>query len=195
MAFVEPPGSLRRRFASWLLGLFGWKPVLVPPPGPKFVTVGYPHTSNWDFFPAILWAWTVGLHMNFVGKKELFKGPLGPLMRALGGIQLDRDKSANFVQQMAEVIRSREKIALIIAAEGTRSRTEYWRSGFYYMALEAGVPIALGYLDYSKGEVGIGAYLVPTGDIQSDFEAIKAFYKDKVGKYPDKQGVIALKPS
>jgi 1-acyl-sn-glycerol-3-phosphate acyltransferase len=191
---IHQPDGFRQRFGTALLGLFGWRAVLEPPPGKKFVAVGYSHTSNWDFLPLIGWAWATGMKASFVGKQELFKGPMGPIMRRLGGIPLDRDKSKNFVQKVAEIILSRDEIFLVIAAEGTRSRAEYWKSGFYYMALEAKVPIALGLIDWKRKLIGMGAYLMPTGDLEQDFEVIKAFYKDVVGRDPRKQGPVALKP-
>ncbi len=174
--------------------LFGWKSILAPAPGKKFVALGYPHTSNWDFIPAVAWAWSTGLKMNFVGKAALFKGIMGPIMKALGGIPLERDKSKNFVDQIVEIIKSRDEIALIVAAEGTRKKAEYWRSGFYYMALEANVPIGLAYMDWKRREIGIKQYFMPSGDLEKDFGIIKAYYRDVVGRDPDKQSPIALKP-
>lgn len=194
MPHLHKPVGLRQKLATLLLGLFGWKAVLRPAPGPRIVAVGYPHTSNWDFLPAIGWAWATGVKMNFIGKKELF-GRLGWLMRRLGGIPLDRDKSQNFTKQVADIIRSRERIFLVIAAEGTRKRAEYWRSGFYFMALEAGVPIGLAYLDWRKKEVGIDRYFVPTGNLEADFAEIKAYYQDVKGRHPEQQSPIQLKPS
>jgi 1-acyl-sn-glycerol-3-phosphate acyltransferase len=187
--------TTRQRLATTVLGWLGWTAILEPPPGKKMVAVGYSHTSNADFFPVILWAWATGLKVNWVGKKQLFNGLMRPLMLRLGGIPLDRDKTRNFVDQVAELIRERNEITLVIAAEGTRSRAEHWRSGFYYMALEAGVPIGLGFIDWGKKHIGIGGYLTPTGDIDADFEVIKAFYADVKGRDPSKQGPVALKPS
>jgi 1-acyl-sn-glycerol-3-phosphate acyltransferase len=191
---IHVPITTRQRLATTVLGWLGWTPILEPPPGKKMVAVGYSHTSNADFLPVILWAWATGLKMNWVGKRQLFNGLMRPIMLRLGGIPLDRDKSRNFVDQVAELIQSRDEITLVIAAEGTRSRAEYWRTGFYYMALEAKVPIGLGFIDWSKREVGIGGYLIPSGDIEADFEIIKAFYADVRGRDPRKQGPVALKP-
>ncbi len=188
------PTTRRQRFGTTLLGWFGWKAILEPPPTRKVVVVGYPHTSNWDFFPVIGWAWATGLKASFIGKRQLFNGLMGPIMRRLGGIPVDRDKTRNFVRQVAEIIHDRNEIFLIIAAEGTRSRAEYWRSGFYYMALEAGVPIGLGFIDWGRKQLGIGAYLTPTGDINADFRVIQAFYADIRGRDPSKQGPVQLKP-
>jgi 1-acyl-sn-glycerol-3-phosphate acyltransferase len=191
---IHTPVTKRQHFFSWLLGVFGWKVILEPPPGPRFVVEGYPHTSNWDFFPAVGWAWATGLKASFIGKRQLVDGFLGPLMLRLGVIPLDRDNTRNFVSQVADIIEARDEIALVVAAEGTRSRAEYWRSGFYYMALEAKVPIAFGYLDWGRKEVGIGAYMMPTGDLETDFEVIRRFYQDVKGRDQDKQSPIRLKP-
>jgi Acyltransferase len=186
--------NTRQQIVLGLMKMFGWKSILAPAPSKKFVALGYPHTSNWDFIPAVAWAWSTGLKMNFVGKAALFKGMMGPIMKALGGIPLERDKSKNFVDQIVEIIKSRDEIALIVAAEGTRKKAEYWRSGFYYMALEAKVPIGLAYMDWTKREIGIKQYLMPSGDLEKDFEIIKAYYQGVVGHDPDKQSPIVLKP-
>ncbi len=186
--------NTRQTIVLGLMKLFGWKSILAPPPGKKFVALGYPHTSNWDFIPAIAWAWSTGLQMNFVGKAALFNGLMGPIMRRLGGIPLERDKTKNFVDQIVEIINARDEIALIIAAEGTRKKAEYWRSGFYYMALEANIPIGLAYMDWKKREIGIKQYFMPSGDLEKDFEIIKTYYQDVTGRNPSKQSPIRLKP-
>jgi 1-acyl-sn-glycerol-3-phosphate acyltransferase len=190
---IHVPKTSGQWIATKLLAWLGWQAVLEPAPGKKMVAVGYPHTSNADFVPALLWAWATGSKMNWIGKQELFRGLMGPVMLGLGGIPVNRDKTRNFVDTVAELIRDREEITLIIAAEGTRSRAEHWRTGFYYMALEAGVPIGLGFIDWGKRRVGIGGYLTPSGDIQQDFEILKAFYADMRGRDPSKQGPVALK--
>lgn len=168
---------------------------MAPPPGQKFILVGYPHTSNWDFLYAILWGMASGTRFRWVGKKELFPPVLGAVMRALGGIPVDRGKTkGDFVTQVAQTFQMYDNLWVVVAAEGTRSYTPYWKTGFYYMALEAGVPIALGYLDYSKKEVGVGGYFTPTGNIEVDFAHLQTFYAPKIGKHPSKQGPVALKP-
>jgi 1-acyl-sn-glycerol-3-phosphate acyltransferase len=190
---IHVPKTFGQSLATKLLGWLGWQAVLEPAPGKKMVAVGYSHTSNADFIPVVLWAWATGSRMNWIGKQELFRGLMRPLMLALGGIPVNRDRTRNFVDTVAELIRERDEITLIIAAEGTRSRAEYWRTGFYYMALEAGVPIGLGFIDWGKRRLGIGGYLVPSGDIQQDFEVLKTFYADVRGKDPAKQGPVTLK--
>ena len=193
MLTIHVPKTLGQWLATKLLAWLGWQAVLEPALGKKMVAVGYPHTSNADFVPVLLWAWATGSKMNWIGKQELFRGLMRPLMLGLGGIPVNRGTTRNFVDAVAELIREREEITLIIAAEGTRSRAEYWRTGFYYMALEAGVPIGLGFIDWGKRRLGIGGYLTPSGDIQQDFEVLKAFYADVHGKDSSKQGPVALK--
>ncbi len=163
------------------------------PPSRKYVLIGAPHTSNWDFVVGLLALWALGIRARWLGKKELFKPPLGLLMRLLGGIPVDRSRRSNLVDQVAEILAREEEIAILITPEGTRGKAPYWRTGFYHMALKAGVPIALGYADFRRKEVGIGAYLWPTGDLRRDFEAIRAFYQDKTGLRPEKQGPIRIR--
>jgi 1-acyl-sn-glycerol-3-phosphate acyltransferase len=181
-----------RRLALFLLRLFGWTLKVEPPPSKRYVLIGAPHTSNWDFVVGLLALWGAGIPARWLGKKELFKPPLGFLMRALGGIPVDRSRRNNLVDQAARILRERE-VAILVTPEGTRGRAPYWRTGFYYMALEAGVPIALGYVDFPRKEVGIGGYLYPTGDLLKDFAAIRAFYQDKRGLRPEKQGPIRIR--
>ncbi|RDI94547.1 glycerol acyltransferase [Meiothermus sp. QL-1] len=188
------PRTLRQRLGFWALRLLGWTPVLAPPPGQKFVLVGYPHTSNWDFLFALLWGLASGTRFRWVGKKELFPPLLGWVMRGLGGIPVDRGRvGGDFVKQVARLFAGYDNLWVVVAAEGTRSRAAHWRTGFYYMALEAKVPIALAYLDRTTREVGVGGYLVPTGDLEADFERIRAFYQGKVGLRPERQSPIRLK--
>jgi 1-acyl-sn-glycerol-3-phosphate acyltransferase len=158
------------------------------------VLIGAPHTSNWDLFYALWLMQAAGVRGRFVGKDSLFRPPLGILMRWWGGVPVNRSLSSNFVQQMIEVFNRMDEFVLMIAPEGTRSQVDYWKTGFYYIALGAQVPIALAYVDYSTRTLGIGPTLYPSGDIQADFVQIKAFYADKKGKYPEKQGEIRLKP-
>ncbi len=194
MPHVHVPTNAAQAFFSWLMGLFGWKAILEPPTAKKYIVVGYPHTSNWDFVPAIAWIWSTGLRGSFVGKAELFKGIMKPIMTWLGGIPVERDKGTNFVQKVAAIFAARDELFLIIAAEGSRSKAEYWKSGFYYMALEAKVPLALAYMDWKRKEIGIGAYFMPSGDLEADFLAIKGFFENVTGRDPSKQSLIRLKP-
>jgi hypothetical protein len=118
---------------------------------------------------------------------------MGGLIRGLGGIEVNRRQRSNFVDQMVNVFNQHDRLIIAIAPEGTRSKADHWKTGFYYIALGAGVPIAMGFIDFEKKVVGIGACFYPSGNIQSDFENhVQPFYADKKGKYPGKQGAIRL---
>ncbi|MFQ5679516.1 MAG: lysophospholipid acyltransferase family protein [Gemmatimonadota bacterium] len=191
---MKQPASLKARIARGILRLFGWQVERELPAAPKYVAIGYPHTSNWDFPVGILTMWALGIRGRWVGKHTLFRWPFGWVMRALGGLPLDRERTRDFVQQSVEAFARREELILVLAPEGTRSRTEGWRTGFYYIALGAAVPIALGYLDFGRRRAGIGAVLVPSGDLEADFERLRAFYRNRSGRRPERQSEIRPRP-
>ncbi|RMG67109.1 MAG: glycerol acyltransferase [Calditrichaeota bacterium] len=169
-----------RLLVRLLLALGGWKLELELPPAPSYVIIGAPHTSNWDWVMMLLGKWATGLRVHWAGKHTLFRRPFGPLMRRLGGIPVDRTSSTNLVDQLVAAFASRPDFRLIIAPEGTRKPVDRWKSGFYYIALGAGVPIALGYFDLQRKAFGIGGWIVPTGNVAVDLERIRAFYRRKV---------------
>jgi 1-acyl-sn-glycerol-3-phosphate acyltransferase len=174
-----------KALARALLGLFGWS-VIEPPERPTHaVIVGFPHTSNWDGVLALLTKVALGLPANWVGKDTLFCGPIGGIMRWLGGIPIDRSAPQGFVAQMAAEFTSRPNFLLVMAPEGTRSLTKGWKSGFYRIAREANVPVALAFVDYARREAGILAYLSMTGDPAVDIAAIAAHYEGRAGKHPE----------
>lgn len=176
------------------LRLKSWRLEVNMPTAPKFVLVGAPHTSSMDLFYALLLAHGTGIKMHWIGKDSLFRWPLGRAMRWLGGIPVKRDARQNFVTQMVNVFNQAERLVVAIAPEGTRGRADHWKTGFYYIAQGAGVPIALGFVDYKEKVVGIGPTIVPSGDIHADFAKIKAFYGGKTGRYPHKQGEARIQP-
>jgi 1-acyl-sn-glycerol-3-phosphate acyltransferase len=184
--------KLSRSIASSILRANGWKITLNLPPAPKYVLIGAPHTSNWDFFYFLLLKFAADLQLSWIGKDSLFRWPAGSLMKRLGGIPVDRSSNNDFVTQIVTSINSSECFIVTIAPEGTRSKADYWKTGFYYIALGAGVPISLGFIDYPAKEIGIGPYFYPSGDIQVDFRQIKDFYDSKTGKHPERQGKIRL---
>ncbi|MGL4612234.1 MAG: 1-acyl-sn-glycerol-3-phosphate acyltransferase [Trueperaceae bacterium] len=186
--------TLRMRVYRFILGLFGWRVVRNVPPTNKYVLVGAWHTSNWDFPLAILAVGGMGVPLNFIGKQELLRGPLGGLMQRLGVIGVDRAKTKNFTQKIAELYKTKNELRILVPAEGTRSRAEYWRTGFYYMALEANIPIAFAVLDAGTKTIGIDGYFVPTGNRDEDFKKVIDFYKDKRGLKPHRQGEIKFRP-
>ena len=183
-----------KKISQYILSFLGWQLDDRLPTEKKYVMLGAFHTSNWDFPIGILGMWALGLKASWVGKHTLFRGPLGPLFKLMGGIPVDRTIHTGFIQRIAELYETREQMTLTIAAEGTRSRTEHWKTGFYFIALEAKVPVALAYIDYSTKTLGVGATLHPSGDIRMDFEIIRDFYKDKQGLRPENQGPISLPP-
>lgn len=171
--------------ARAFLKLTGWKTEGEKPQARRFVLIAAPHTSNWDLVYLLALSQIFGIRVSWMGKDTLFKPPLGWLMRAVGGIPVVRHKRGNLVAQAAQRFAEAEDLALVVPAEGTRGAVEYWKSGFYHIARTADVPIVLGYLDYARKRGGFGPSLRATGDVRKDMEQIRAFYADKVGKYPE----------
>lgn len=177
--------------SRFLLKIFGWQTELNVQVPDKCILIGAPHTTNWDFPLAILGMSAMGIQFNWVGKHTLFRWPLGYFMRSLGGISLDRKSGGTgFAIKAIDAFRSHERFILAIAPEGTRHKTDHWKSGFYKIAIKSKVPIAMGFVDYKKKVLGIGDILTPSGEKERDFNQIKDFYLDKSGKHPEKQGEI-----
>lgn len=175
--------------------MFGWHVEQGVPDVPKAVLVAAPHTSNWDLTHMLGGTWTMRARVHWFGKKSIFKPPFGAFMRSLGGISVDRSERGNTVEQLIEVLNRAERMLLTVPVAGTRSRQEYWRSGFYHIALGAKVPILFGYLDYATQVSGIGGPLYPTGDVRRDMDEIRAFYEARApkGKFPANVSRIRLK--
>jgi 1-acyl-sn-glycerol-3-phosphate acyltransferase len=172
------------------LKLIGWTVgSQLDPSVKKCVLVAAPHTSNWDYPIAMAILYSCGMRIRFLAKKSLFNFPLGILMRATGGIPVDRSKHTNMVDAMINSLRKNDELILLIPAEGTRSYVKEWKSGFYHTAIGAGVPIVLGYLDYGKKVAGFGDLFYPTGDYQKDLLSIQNFYRQFAAKYPEKSSL------
>jgi 1-acyl-sn-glycerol-3-phosphate acyltransferase len=177
---------MKKTIAGFILKVFGWKVENNIPAGiNKFVTIMAPHTSNWDFFLGWFGYMSLGIDSKYLIKKEAFVFPLGKIVTALGGLPVDRKASTNIVQQVAEMFNSSDHLIVTIAPEGTRSLSSNWKKGFYYIAMEAKVPIALGYLDYKNKIGGIGKMLIPSGNYEDDLIKIEAFYSQKVARFPE----------
>jgi 1-acyl-sn-glycerol-3-phosphate acyltransferase len=176
-----------------ILKLTGWKLKVTSPKEKKFILIGAPHTSNWDFPLALLTFWTLDFNIHWVAKIQMFRGPLHYLFTALGGIPVDRSASHGFIQQITDRFDKSEQMVLTIAPEGTRSKTEYWKSGFYHIAQASKVPICLGYIDYSTKTLGFHQLVYPGGDIEADMKIIAEFYKTIKGKHPQLQGPVKIK--
>lgn len=174
---------MRSRLAAVALRAGGWTPVgEVPRSG---VLVGAPHTSNWDFVMMLLIMWRGGVTPRVLVKKELFRGPVGWLVRRLGGLPLDRDNPGAVVRELVQEARSGEPFLLILAAEGTRKKGEYWKSGFWRIARSANLPISLAFIDGPTRTAGFGPTISPTGDVVADMDKVREFYRDKRGINPE----------
>jgi 1-acyl-sn-glycerol-3-phosphate acyltransferase len=158
----------------------------------KCVMICAPHTSNWDYPLAVSMIDILGVKARYAIKKELMGFPHGVIFKTLGGISIDRsarkedEERPSTVQLIANLFDKHDKLCLLIAAEGSRSLRQEWKTGFYYIALMAKVPICLGYLNYETKTGGFGKIIYPSGDLQSDMEKIMLFYEDKVAKKPEK---------
>lgn len=168
------------RFLTWK----GWTiEGQLPPEARKSVLIAAPHTSNWDLPYTLMVAFALDLQVQWMGKHAIFRWPFGPLMRWLGGIAVDRRQSTNLVAASAQSLREASgPVQLIVPPEGTRSKTRYWKTGFYYIALQAQVPIVMAYMDYACKRSGLGPIFRPTGDVEADMASIKAFYAPFKGK-------------
>ena len=147
------------------------------------VLLGAPHTSNWDFVLMLAIAWEGGLPFRWLGKHTLFRGPAGPVMRALGGIPVDRRDPAGLVDELVARFAAGDHFYLVVTPEGTRSG-DGWKSGFYRIARATGLPVTLGYVDRTTMTTGLGPTLELTGDVRADMDAVRAFYADKSGLVP-----------
>jgi len=151
----------------------------------KCVLIGAPHTSSYDFLIAILIRKIMGIQINFVGKKELFKPPFGWYFRAVGGSPIDRTGKLKKVDAIAQIFQKKEIFRLALSPEGTREKTENWKTGFYYIALKAEVPIVMVSFDYDIKKVKISEPFWPTGDYQKDYTKIFSYYNGVTGKIPE----------
>ncbi len=165
-----------RRFAENALRLAGWHWDGELPAPKKYVCLAVPHTSNWDGLLLVLLAQSQGLPLSWMIKDTWFRGPMAPLLRNVGAVAIDRKRSRNIVGQMIEEFARRDELVLAIPPEGTRGHSEYWKSGFYHIALGAKVPVVTGYLDYGRKVGGLGPPIMMTGDVRADMDKIRAFY-------------------
>ena len=176
--------ALLRAASIGYLKLAGWRiEGSLPPQASKCVLIAAPHTSNWDLPYTLMTAFVLRLHPYWMGKAQIFRPPFGALMRWLGGIAVRREQSNNLVAASAEALVAADApVQLIVPPEGTRGRTRHWKTGFYWIAHSAGLPIVLAYMDYADKRAGLGPVFHPTGDIERDMAEIKAFYAPFRGK-------------
>ena len=174
-----------------MLRLTRWQAVgSVPPTG---ILVGAPHTSNWDWVAMLLLTWRDGVQAHVLIKRELFRGPLAPLLRATGGVPLDRRNPGATVRALLAQAERDERFLLVLAAEGTRGKGEFWKSGFYRMSQQTGLPVTLGFVDGPTRTMGFGPTFLPTGDVTADMDLVRAFYADKHGIHPELRTVPRLR--
>lgn len=185
------PFAVRRAFARLALRAVRWRTVgEVPQRG---ILVGAPHTSNWDWVLTVLLAWDSRIHLRLLVKESFFRGPLAPFMRWTGAVALDRTNPGATIRQLLEDAETDESFLLGIAAEGTRSKGEYWKSGFHRISRQTGIPITLAFLDAPSRTVGWGPTFPASEDVRADMDRIRAFYADKRGIKADQATVPRLR--
>ena len=177
---------LIRRALITLYRLSGWQPEGQLPAERKFVIMGACHTSNWDFLVFLGTVHALGRQVRFIGKHSLFKWPLGGFMRALGGVPVDRSSRQDLVSQIVAQFDAHDDFVLVVAPEGTRSRTTEWKTGFYQIALKAGVPIVVAGPDYPTKRGVIGPVIHPTGNYDEDMKPAFAFYRTIKPRHPER---------
>ena len=188
----DTPGvnTVLRALSIAFLKLTGWKiEGSLPPSGHKCVLIAAPHTSNWDLPYTLMVAFVLRLNIYWMGKASIFNPPFRGLMRWLGGIPVQRESANNLVAASAQAIQQADgPLQLVVPPEGTRSKVRHWKTGFYYIALGAGVPIVLAYMDYERKVSGLGPVFQPTGNLDADMARIQAFYAPFKGKNPTQSG-------
>jgi 1-acyl-sn-glycerol-3-phosphate acyltransferase len=182
--WLEP---LLRRASSLALRLVGWRVEgRLEPRAARCVVIAAPHTSNWDFPFTLLGAFALGMRIRWLGKAALFRAPFGGLMRWLGGIAVQRERSTNLVAASVAALQDAPgPLQLVLAPEGTRSRAAQWKTGFHHIARGAGLPIQLSYLDWGGRRIGLGPLVDPTDDVDGDIARIRAFYAPFRGRNAD----------
>ncbi|MBC6494116.1 MULTISPECIES: 1-acyl-sn-glycerol-3-phosphate acyltransferase [Microbacterium] len=184
---------LKRLLARFFWAVSRWTLTAEATPQRPTILIGAPHTSNWDFVLMLAIAWRLGIEVHWLGKNSLFRGWRGPIMRRLGGIAVDRADPARVVNDVVEQVHSGGVFGLVITPDGTRGGNEYWKSGFYRIARETGMPVTLGFVDRTTMTTGLGPTIELTGDVAADMDRIRAFYADKAGLRPERRTVPRLR--
>ncbi len=157
------------------------------------VLLGVPHTSNWDFVLMVMVSWHLGVKFRFLAKRSVFWPPLGSLMRALGGIPVDRGADSGLVRELVAMAEAGERFLVVITPEATRSKVEYWKSGFYRIARDAELPVIMGFIDRRRMACGVGPHFMLSGDVKADMDRIRSNYEGFVGVRPGLESVPRLK--
>ncbi|MBX2801215.1 MAG: lysophospholipid acyltransferase family protein [Myxococcales bacterium] len=180
-------------FARLWMFVFRWDVEGGPPDSPTGVVIAAPHTSNWDLAHMLAASLIFRFRVSWLGKDSLFRPPFGWFMRALGGVPVDRSAPGGLVQQAADALTRTERLMIAVPPSGTRGKRDGWKSGFYWIAHTAQVPVVCGYLDYSRRVAGLGYAFVPSGDVAADMEKVREVYATFRGKFPELESTIQLK--
>lgn len=181
------------RMAYWLMTTLGWSFPGQKPDDKKFILLGAPHTSNWDFVITLALMHKFDIALNFMVKDQVFRGPWAGLLRSLGAMPIDRSRRVNVVDNTIEAFQKNESMVIGILPEGTRKRTEYWKSGFYHIALGAQVPLVLAKVDGKEKTLTLGPRIEVSGDMRADMARIAAYFEGAVAIYPECFGPVRLK--
>ncbi|MEH6634191.1 MAG: 1-acyl-sn-glycerol-3-phosphate acyltransferase [Halioglobus sp.] len=184
---------MKKRFARWLLHLLGWQIEGTRPEHDCYILIAAPHTSNWDLPLMLAFAAAFDIKITWMAKHNLFFWPAGWFLRAMGGMPIVRSKNRNVVDAMVDVLATTAQVVIVVPTEGTRERTEYWKSGFYHIARQAQVPIVPSFLDFKQKRGGFGPALITTESVHADMQYFRDFYVGMEGKFPDKFGPIRLR--
>ena len=188
--YQDPPPAILsrivRRLLLWFYKSRGWKAVGTPPADRRCVIIAVPHTSNWDFINFLGLTDALGIKAHFMGKLSLFRWPFTRFMKDMGGVPVDRAGGKNYVEAMVAEFARRKEFMLTIAPEGTRGAVKQWRTGFYHIAVAAGVPLVCGMMDYATKTGGLGPAIMPTGDYAADMQTIFEFYRSSTPRYPER---------
>ena len=189
-----PPPARARRLAQWLLRASGWQLVGAAPDVPRCVIIFAPHTSNWDFPLLLAVRFAFGRPVAYLAKSSLFRFPFERLLRSTGALAVDRSERHALVERLVAAFGERDQLWLAMSPEGTRARTDHWKSGFYHVAREAGVPLLLAFIDAERRECGLGELFELSGDMEGDMARLRAFYATKKGIRPERTSDVRLLP-
>ena len=183
-----------QRIARLVLKVGGWTPAGELPNYDKAVFIAAPHTSNWDGFWLLVYKSAFRIDVHFLAKHTLFWWPLGPVLRAMGAMPIDRTTSASTVQQVVDAFAEHDKFWFALSPEGTRKWQQHWKTGFYRIAKSANVPLVLAFIDYGTKQMGIGITVPENQTLEQDLKTIRDFYAPFSGRIPERQGPIEFPP-
>ncbi len=186
---------IAKKLARGMLKITGWEMVGEAPTVDKAVLIVAPHTSNWDGLWVLAYKVGMGIDARFFAKHTLFWWPLGSVLRHMGAIPVNRDKSGDLVQFAIESFNNHDRFLLGLAPEGTRKWMPYWRTGFYNIAIEVGVPLVLAFIDYRQKRMGIGKTIIPSGILEQDLKLIREFYAPFTPRHPENMAPIKFPPA